>query len=47
MRSPDLVARWLVIDQLARFGAIPCPNERYVQDGKIVTDELRKYPRFD
>ena len=28
---------WYVMDQLAQFGAIPCPDERYVRDGKILT----------
>ncbi|MCG8348003.1 MAG: DJ-1/PfpI family protein [Chloroflexales bacterium] len=26
-----------VLDELARFGATPCPDQRYVQDGKIIT----------
>jgi transcriptional regulator GlxA family with amidase domain len=28
---------WPVMEMLPSFGAIPCPGERYVRDGKIVT----------
>ncbi len=28
---------WPVMDMLASFGAIACPQERYVHDGKIIT----------
>jgi transcriptional regulator GlxA family with amidase domain len=28
---------WAAMDQLAQFGAIACPDERYVRSGKIIT----------
>lgn len=37
LQGKRATSNWLVVDELARFGAIPCPGERYVRDGKIVT----------
>ncbi len=28
---------WAAMNELAKFGAITCPGERYVRDGKIIT----------
>lgn len=37
LQSVRATTSWAAMDELAKFGAITCPGERYVRDGKIIT----------
>lgn len=37
LRGRRATTHWAAMDDLASLGAIPCPDERWVVDGKIVT----------
>ena len=37
LQDKRATTHWGVMEQLTQFGAIPCPEERYVRDGNIIT----------